>query len=65
MNEDRMGAEGIREAPLERRAHEARELMDRDSKQTAENDVVHVVLGVYNPSGTYSQHAGEIGRAHV
>ena len=58
MNEDRMGAEGIREAPLERRAHEARELMDGDSERTAENDVVHVVLGVYDPSGMI-----EIGRA--
>lgn len=42
MNEDRMGTEGIREAPLERRAHGARELMDGDSERTAENDVVHV-----------------------
>ena len=57
MNEDRMGPEGIREAPLERRAHEARELMDG---RTAENDVVHVVLGVYDPSGTYSRHAGVV-----
>ena len=60
MNEDRRGPKGIREAPLERRAHGARELMDGGSERTAENDVVHVVLGVYDPSGTYSRHAGVV-----
>ena len=60
MNKNLKGPEGIRKTPLERYSYEARELMDGDSERTTEDNVVHVVLGVYDPSGTYSRHAGVV-----